>query len=86
MRDGDIYLNTWASKDNPVRIFIVTSLNEKIVYGKCVEKGKLTTVRYYACDVKTDTEHFKKIGHLDLSKIIIDKLNELKKKEDEQNE
>ena len=77
MKAGDIFLNTWASKNNPVRTFIVMSENGKTAYCKCEDKGKLLPVRYYANDIRNDTEHFKKIGHLDLSKIIIDKLKEV---------
>ena len=40
--------------------------------------GQTCSFGDYANDIRNDTEHFKKIGHLDLSKIIIDKLKELK--------
>lgn len=78
MKVGEIYLNKYASEENPCRVFIVTSFDKKFVYGKCEQNGKLDRVYFPISHIKNDTEHFVKIGFLNYDKIIADKLAELK--------
>ena len=83
MKVGDIYVNRYASEDNPSRVFIITAINAKYVYGKYNSNGELRQCRHYK-SMKNDHEHYEKIGHLNYQKIIADKLAELKgKKENE---
>jgi hypothetical protein len=84
MKTGEIYLNKYASEENPCRVFIVTSVDTKLVYGKCENNGKLDRIYFPVSHVKDDTEHFVKIGYLDYNEIIADKLAELKGADNEQ--
>ena len=75
---GDIYLNKYAGEENPCRVFIVTSLNNKNVCGKCENNGKLERVHFSRLHVRDDTEHYIKIGSLNVDSIIAEKLAELR--------
>lgn len=77
MKVGDIYINRYASEDNPSRIFIITAINAKYVYGKYVHGGELRSCRHYK-SMKSDKEHYEKIGHFDYNKVIVNKLLEAK--------
>lgn len=77
MKIGDIYINRYASECNPSRVFIITAINNKYVYGKYAYGGELRSCRHYK-SMRNDTEHYEKIGHLNYNKIIADKLLELK--------
>ena len=77
MKVGDIYINRYASKDNPSRVFIITAINAKYVYGKYALGGELRVCRHYN-SMRSDTEHYEKIGHLNYNKFIADRLLELK--------
>ena len=79
MKVGEIYLNRWASKDNPARVFIITAINAKYVYGKYRDDvGKLREVRFYKQHMKTDLIHYERLGYFNYQKVIADKLMELK--------
>ena len=75
MKIGDIYVNKYASEDNPSRIFIITAINAKYVYGKYAYKGELRSCRHYKT-MRNDTEHYEKIGHFNYIKYISEKLLE----------
>lgn len=77
MKVGDIYINRYASKDNPSRVFIITAINAKYVYGKYASNGELRVCRHYK-SMKSDTEHYEKLGHFDFNKVIVNKLTETK--------
>ena len=81
IKKGDIYLNKWASEDNPARIFIATSVNGRYLYGMYEDKGRLYNTRSYYNEVKKDTEHFVKIGSCNYMKFIHDALVKAKKGE-----
>lgn len=82
---GDIILNKWASEDNPSRIAIITGHNNRYVNYVFPYKGKIKKGMYYLDDYRKDKEHFVKIGHIDLSKILTDLINEAVLKERENN-
>ena len=84
MKSGDVYLNKYAGKENPCRVFMITSLNNKWVYGKCVNGGKLDRVYFRKTHVKNDTDHYIKIGNIDVDGLIAEKLIELRGASDEQ--
>jgi hypothetical protein len=73
---GDVYLN--KCEDNVCRVFIVTSINNKLVYGKCENNGKLDRVCFPKLQVRDDTEHYERIGSLNIDELIAEKLAELK--------
>ena len=78
MHKGDIILNHWASKDNPVRVSIITHIGKE--YTQCLyeNNGNLVKSRFYTHELKRDREHFEIIGHLDYEKPIKDMLKKLK--------
>ena len=84
VNNGDIYLNKYASEGNPSRVFIVTSSNNKIVFGKCEKDGQLERVYFPKSQLRDDTDHYIKIGNLNVDSIIAEKLAELRGASDEQ--
>ena len=86
MKAGEIYLNKYASKENPCRVFIVTSCNKNFVYGKCEYNGKLDRVYFPASHIQNDPEHYVKIGYLNYDEVVADRLAELKGADNEQRE
>lgn len=86
MKSGDVYLNRYAGENDPSRVFMVTSLNNKWVYGKCVNNGKLDRVYFRKANVRNDTEHYIRIGSIDVDGLIAEKLTELRGADNEQRE
>lgn len=83
MKVGEIYLNRWASEDNPSRVFIITAINAKYVYGKYRDnKGNLRVVRFYKQYMKTDLVHYERLGYFNYQKVIADYLKDMKERAD----
>lgn len=77
MRIGDIYVNKWAGLNNPTRVFFVTFVNHAFVGCIFENGGRLCSGEFRMNSF--DSDHFVKIGHMDLCEQLISRLQEEKR-------
>ena len=63
-KHGDLVLNKWASKENPIRVSVFIKSGTEYTYCVALDgAGKFTEVRYYTSDIKNQTDKFVNVGH-----------------------
>lgn len=72
---GDIIENLWASKDNPLRLGVIKSIDSKHANMILPYKGKIHNFKYYRNEIVNDDEHFIVIGHIDLVGVLEEQIN-----------
>lgn len=86
LKVGEVYLDKYVSEEKPNRVFIVTSVNAQLVFGKCERNGNLERIYFPVPQIRENPDRFVKINDLNHDKIIANKLAELKGAKDEQRE
>lgn len=65
-KHGDLVLNKWAGKDNPIRVSVFIRSGKEHTYCVALDgAGKFTEVRYYTSDIEKQIDKFVKIGRTD---------------------
>ena len=78
---GDLVLNKWAGKGNPLRVCVYLKQSGKYALVLYVDLfGKLESVNAYKGNIENDAEHYVLVGHTDAFDLLIaDIINEREK-------
>ena len=77
MRIGDIYRDRSKSSIY-MRTFVIINLSGPYAYAKYLDHGKLRSAEYPRREITENPTQYKKIGYINLEKIITDKLSRLR--------